>query len=82
MLEEMGRQRLVGLGFMASEAAKTGQLAVSEEECRDILWSMTDGLLWHRLVRERGWTQERFATWLGEVWVAAIVDPSAKPKRR
>jgi AcrR family transcriptional regulator len=82
MLEEMGRQRLVGLGFMAAEAAKTGQLAVSEEECRDILWSTTDGLLWHRLVRERGWTQERFAAWLGRMWVAAIVDPSAKPNRR
>ena len=28
MLEEMGRQRLVGMTVMAAEAAKTGQLAV------------------------------------------------------
>jgi AcrR family transcriptional regulator len=81
MLEEMGRQRLAGLSVMAAEAAATGQLAVSEEECRDVMWSTTDGLLWHRLVRERGWDQERFADWLGRLWTAVLVDASGKPKR-
>ena len=73
MLEEMGRQRLVGIGVLAAEAAKTGQLAVSEEECRDVVWAMTDGTLWYRLVHERGWAQERFARWLGEIWVDRLV---------
>ena len=73
MLDEMGRQRLAGMSLMAAEVAATGQLAVDEEECRDVLWSMTDGTLWHRLVVERGWTSERFAEWLGEVWVHALV---------
>ena len=75
MLEEMGRQRLAGLSVMAAEAAATGQLAVSEAECRDVLWSTTDGSLWHRLVVERGWTNERYAAWLGEVWVHTLVRP-------
>lgn len=79
MLEEMGRQRLVGIGVMAAESAKTGQLAVSEEECRDVMWSMTDGMLWHRLVNERGWTNERFSAWLGSVWVDRLVK---QPSRR
>lgn len=78
MLDEMGRQRLAGLTVMAAEAAKTGQLAVPEDECRDILWSMTDGMLWHRLVQERGWSNERFAGWLGRVWVDRLV---ANPPR-
>ena len=69
MLEEMGRQRLAGMTVMASEAATTGQLAVSEDECRDVIWSMTDGTLWHRLVNERGWTNERYVSWLGTIWV-------------
>ncbi|HEX9506289.1 MAG TPA: helix-turn-helix domain-containing protein [Acidimicrobiia bacterium] len=73
MLEEMGRQRLAGITVMATEAAKTGQLAVSVEECRDLIWSMTDGMLWHRLVNERGWTNERFADWLGRMWVGTLV---------
>jgi AcrR family transcriptional regulator len=75
MLEEMGRQRLAGMAVMAAEVSKTGQLAVTEDECRDILWSMTDGMLWHRLVNERGWTNDRFAGWLGRTWVHLLVRP-------
>jgi AcrR family transcriptional regulator len=73
MLTEVGRQRLAGLSVMASESAKTGQLAVSEEECRDVIWSFTDGTLWHRLVEERGWSDERYSTWLGQMWVRMLV---------
>ena len=80
MLEEMDRQRLAGIGVMAAEAAKTGRLAVSEEECRDVVWSMTDGMLWHRLVNERGWTNERFATWLGKVWVDRLVKQRSRAR--
>jgi hypothetical protein len=69
----MDRQRLAGMTVMAEEAAATGQLTVPMEECRDVVWSMTDGMLWHRLVNERGWTDERFAEWLGELWVDRLV---------
>ncbi len=75
MLEEMGRQRLAGMTVMAAEASQTGQLVVSEEECRDVIWAMTDGVLWHRMVNERGWTTERFTEWLGRMWVALLVTP-------
>jgi len=73
MLDEIGRQRLAGMTVMAAESAATGQLAVTEEECRDVLWSMTDGMLWHRLVNERQWSNERFAEWLGHLWVHLLV---------
>jgi hypothetical protein len=79
MLEEMGRQRLAGITVMAAEAARTGQLAVSEDECRDQVWAMTDGMLWHRLVNERGWTNERFAEWLGTTWVGMLVRRGSRP---
>jgi AcrR family transcriptional regulator len=74
MLAEVGRQRLAGMSVMAREAARTGQLAVSEDEARDFLWSTTDGTLWHRLVRERGWPEHTFVEWLGNLWVSALVD--------
>jgi AcrR family transcriptional regulator len=77
MLDEMGRQRLAGMTVMAGEAAKTGQLAVTEDECRDVVWTMTDGTLWHRLVNERGWSNERFAEWLGRTWVDQLVRRTA-----
>lgn len=73
MLEEAGRQRLVGLSFMASAAAATGQLAVSEEACRDLFWAYSDGMLWHRLVVQRGWSDEQFVTHLAEAWIAVLV---------
>jgi AcrR family transcriptional regulator len=63
-------------GAAASEpaaAAGSGRLAVSEAECRDVLWSTTDGTLWHRLVVERGWTDDRYATWLGRMWASMLV---------
>lgn len=78
MLDEMGRQRLVGITVMAEEAEATGQLAVPMEECRDVIWSMTDGVLWHRLVTQRGWTNERYSTWLGRMWVALLVRPGRR----
>jgi AcrR family transcriptional regulator len=76
LLAEIGRQRYEGMGVMAREAAATGQLAVSEDECHDLMWSLTDGALWHRLVIERGWSDERFAGWLGETWVRLLVRPT------
>lgn len=75
MLAEMGRQRYEGMGVMAREAAATGQLAVPEQECRDVIWAMTDGTLWHEFVVERGWTDEQYADWLGRMWGAMLVAP-------
>jgi AcrR family transcriptional regulator len=75
MLAEVGRQRLMGMSVMARDAAATGALAVSEEQCRDIVWAMTDGTLWHRFVVERGWTDDQFAEWLATAWIATLVSP-------
>jgi AcrR family transcriptional regulator len=73
MLAEVGRQRLEGMTVMAREAAKTGQLAVSEAQCRDYMWAMTDGALWHRLVRERGWSEDEFVDCLASMWTSVLV---------
>jgi hypothetical protein len=32
-----------------------------------------DGALWHRLVEERGWSDDRYAQLLGSMWVALLV---------
>ena len=71
--------RLAAMGVHAAGAAGTGQLTVSEEECRDVLWSTTDGTLWHRLVVERGWTDDRYATWLGCMWASMLVAGYEEP---
>lgn len=73
MLAEIGRQRLEAMAVHAHAAAATGQLAVTEEECRDVLWSTCDGSLWRGLVQQRGWSDERYAAWLGRFWVSVLV---------
>ena len=74
----MDRQRLAGLGVMAREAVATGQLKVTEDECRDLIWATTDGHLWHQLVVERGWSDEQYADWLGRMWVTLLVQDPAE----
>ncbi len=80
MLAEVGRQRLAGLRVMARDAAATGQLAVSERECLDVIWAMTDGMLWHQLVQERGWTDDQFQELLARMWVGALVTPQRRSR--
>ena len=45
LLSEIDRQRLEAMAVHAGAAAATGQLTVSEDECRDVLRSTTDGSL-------------------------------------
>jgi AcrR family transcriptional regulator len=73
MLAEFDERRLGAASHYAQAAATTGRLAVSEQECRDLLAATMDGALWHRLVTERGWSEDRYAQLLGTMWVAALV---------
>jgi AcrR family transcriptional regulator len=75
MLTEWDERRLDACTTYAEAAAATGQLAVSEAECRDVLAATMDGALWQRLVAESGWPDERFAAWLGRLWTSQMVSP-------
>jgi AcrR family transcriptional regulator len=78
LMAEIDRARLEAMSVHAQAAVATGQLAVPEEECRDVLFAMTDGSLWHNLVERRGWSDERYAAWLGRFWLATLVDSSTE----
>jgi AcrR family transcriptional regulator len=79
MLAEWDERRLDACTVYAAAAAATGQLAVSEAECRDVLAATMDGALWQRLVAESGWADERFAAWLASLWSSQLVKA---PRRR
>lgn len=72
MLAEFDAGRLDASTAYAKAARKTGRLAVSEAQCRDVFSATLDGALWHRLVHERGWSDRRFAAFLGELWVSLL----------
>ena len=73
MLAEWADRRLDVATRYAHAAAATGQLGVSEEECRDVVYATMDGTLWAQLVAQRGWSDERFSDWLAAIWIAALV---------
>ena len=75
MLAEFDGLRLDAARHYARLAGETGQLRVSETECRDVLAATMDGSLWQRLVPEAGWSDDSFAEWLGEMWVSVLVRP-------
>ncbi len=82
MLAEWADRRTDVATRYARAAAEAGQLAVSEDHCRDVLFATMDGALWRRLVVERGWTDLQYADWLGQLWVDLFLAPTSKARRR
>jgi hypothetical protein len=79
LLAEIDSARLEAMGVHARAAEATGQLAVPEQECRDVLFVTTDGSLWHNFVERRGWSDQRYAAWLGRLWLATLTCSSTRP---
>jgi AcrR family transcriptional regulator len=75
LLAEIDTARLEAMTVHARHAHATGQLAVPRDECRDVLFATTDGTLWRTLVDGRGWPDDRYATWLGTLWVSTLTTP-------
>lgn len=74
MVTEWGERRLDVATKYATAAAASGQLAAEEAEFRDTIFATIEGALWRQLVRERGWSDERYAIWLASFWNASISD--------
>lgn len=53
---------------------------LSLEEARRIMWMYTSRDIYRMLVREAGWTADRYEEWLRETLLAALVDPSSMNK--
>jgi AcrR family transcriptional regulator len=82
MLAEFRGRRLDVATKYAKAATRTAQLAVSEEECRDLVFALLDGMLWQRLVIDLGWTDARYADWLAELWISQLVKPRQRGRGR
>ena len=72
LVAEYDAGRLDAAAHFARAAKTTGQLARSTTECRDVLYATLEGSLWHRLVQQQSWSDKRFATFLGELWVSLL----------
>src|SRR5258706_4919976 len=85
LLAEFRGRRLDVATKYAKAAARTEQLAVSEQQCRDLVFALLDRMLWQRLVIDLGWTDARYADWLAELWISQLVKPRQRgrsPRRQ
>ncbi len=73
--EQAQAERLTGMTVFAAHLDEGGHLraGVSREEARDVLWAHNSVELWDLLVRQRGWTDDRFGAWIGQQLVAALI---------
>jgi len=74
--EQMQAERLARMAGHARRLADAGQLrpGVTAEEARDVFWLYTAPEVFDLMVGQREWTAERFGAWVGEAYVAALLD--------
>jgi AcrR family transcriptional regulator len=65
---EVAQRRAANMRLMAAELAESGRLATSVEEAADVIWIMNSPEFYALSVQQRGWSLERYETWLAETW--------------
>jgi AcrR family transcriptional regulator len=72
---QMQAERLAGMTAFATHLADSGHLreGLAVEQARDILWLHNSVEVWDLLVNQRGWSEERWGTWIGAQLVAALL---------
>lgn len=76
---EMARfqaRRRIGMGEFVARV-DPAVLSVDRETAADVVWALTEPRIYLGLVRERGWTPDRYRRWLVEQLAAGILRPSA-----
>ena len=68
--KEIAERRAQNMRRFAADLRATGELRadLTDDDVADIVWSMNGTEYWVLLVGERGWSRERFATYLIDAW--------------
>ncbi len=67
-------QRRTGATLFLHALAERASLALPEQEAIDVLWVLMAPDLHTRLVRDRGWSRQRYVGWLAHTLHAQLVD--------
>jgi AcrR family transcriptional regulator len=72
---EISTRRAGNMRLFAADLRATGELRpdLTDDEVADIVWSMNAAEYRALLVGERGWTAERFGTWLTDAWTRLLL---------
>jgi hypothetical protein len=73
---EINARRAASMRLFAADLRATGELRadLTDDEVADIVWSMNAAEYRALLVGERGWTAERFGSWLADAWTRLLLD--------
>jgi AcrR family transcriptional regulator len=83
--QQRERLRYQGEESMITFLRDAGSLrsGVDYKTARDIFWMFTGGDVYHMLVRERGWSPQKYQDWLADTLVRSLLDTSrVSPVRR
>jgi hypothetical protein len=72
---QLGEERFTGMTAFATHLrdSKVLRKGVTLDEARDVLLALTAPHLYELLVLQRGWTTDRFARWITQQLVAALL---------
>lgn len=73
---EISARRAANMRLLAADLRATGELRpdLTDDEVADVVWSMNSAEYRALLVGERGWTAERFGTWLADAWTRLLLE--------
>ena len=75
MVEKLNKQRLEHMTLAVRDFASNGpfRMGMDQTYARDIVWTLTSGEVFLLLTRERGWSKEKYADWLTDMLVRALL---------
>jgi AcrR family transcriptional regulator len=81
LVEQTGRERLVGATMAAQHAVKLGGLrdGVTTDDARDAIWTLNSVEVWRLLCRDRGWSDEAYVSWVGRAMADAFLPSTGRP---
>jgi AcrR family transcriptional regulator len=75
LVEEGRSQRLVGMRRLAQVLADRGALRpdLTVPEAADVLWLFNNPAVYHRLVLDQGWNEDRYEAWLADTLIRLLL---------
>jgi AcrR family transcriptional regulator len=72
---QMVQERLVGMNHLARHLSDGGHLRpdVTADDAQDILWTFNSVEMWELLVLQRRWQARKFADWMGDMLISALL---------
>ena len=75
IVQKLNKQRLENMLFAVHQIAANGPFRenMDEAHARDTVWTLTSGEVFLLLTRERGWSKEKYAAWLADMLIRALL---------